>query len=120
MHTTAPALLREALDDTTLESTGRTIRKGDRLALITRLANRDPEAFPDPDRFDPRRKVEEGINPWGLTFGAGEHQCIGRPLVAGLTGRVDDADTSGPVLGRHRASARVASGLRDRQTPRRL
>ena len=97
MHTTAPALLREALDDTTLESTGRTIRKGDRLALITRLANRDPEAFPDPDRFDPRRKVEEGINPWGLTFGAGEHQCIGRPLVAGLTGPVEDETTTGSL-----------------------
>ena len=37
MHTTAPALLREALDDVTLQSTGRSVTKGERLALITLL-----------------------------------------------------------------------------------
>ena len=35
-------------------------------------ANRDPEAFPDPDRFDPSRD-----NARMVTFGYGVHQCLG-------------------------------------------
>jgi cytochrome P450 len=95
MHTTAPALLREALDDVSLRSTGKWFEKGERVALITRLANRDPKVFPDPDRFDAYREIGEGVSPWGLTFGAGEHQCIGRPLVTGLTGPAET--TSGTL-----------------------
>ncbi|SDK47782.1 cytochrome P450 [Nonomuraea jiangxiensis] len=39
-------------------------------------ANRDPDKFPDPDRFDPRRENSAQH----LTFGAGRHYCLGQPL----------------------------------------
>lgn len=39
------------------------------------IANRDPEAFPDPDRLDIHRN---GHRP--VAFGVGVHQCLGQPL----------------------------------------
>jgi cytochrome P450 len=49
----------------------------DRASLIMELraANRDPDAFPDPHRFDVARK-----NAPHVAFGGGTHLCIGAPL----------------------------------------
>jgi len=54
---------------------GRRIRAGDALFLTNSAINRDPEAFPEPDRFDIRRgpRLHSG-------FGYGVHQCIGQNL----------------------------------------
>ena len=48
---------------------------GSQVRVLFGAANRDPEANPDPDRFDPCRE-----SPRSLTFGAGIHHCLGRPL----------------------------------------
>jgi cytochrome P450 len=50
------------------------IMPGDKIALPTPVANRDPEAFDNPGqvRFD--------RNPRHVTFASGPHRCIGAPL----------------------------------------
>jgi cytochrome P450 len=54
---------------------GHTVRAGDRVFLVTAAANRDPEQFPDPDRFSVAR-----ANTAHLGFGFGPHFCIGAAL----------------------------------------
>ena len=61
---------RTALRDTLLG--GKDIKEGDALALYYGAANRDPEAFPDPERFDVGRTPNEHI-----AFGGGVHFCLG-------------------------------------------
>jgi cytochrome P450 len=71
---------RTATADTELHGTP--IRKGDKVAMIFTSANRDDGVFEKPDIFDIHRRP----NPH-LTFGTGEHSCIGLHL-ARLEGRV--------------------------------
>lgn len=71
---------RTALVDTELG--GQAIRAGEKLALYYSAANRDPSVFAEPQRFDVRRSP----NPH-LSFGLGEHYCLGVHL-ARLEGRV--------------------------------
>ena len=72
----SPALFvgRVAREDIHLH--GRTIPKNAGVLLILGSANRDPEAFPDPDIFKPGRPGNRH-----LAFGQGRHSCIGGPLV---------------------------------------
>ena len=55
-----------------LDLDGAPLRRGDKAVLWYIAANRDPEAFPEPERFDIRRSP----NPH-LAFGAGRHVCLG-------------------------------------------
>jgi len=71
---------RTATRDT--EVRGQKIRAGQRAALLYGSANRDEDVFRDPDRFDVRRSP----NPH-LSFGFGEHFCLGAAL-ARLEARV--------------------------------
>jgi cytochrome P450 len=52
------------------------IRPGDLVRVSVTAANRDPEAFPDPDRFDIDRE-NAGRH---LAFARGPHVCIGMHL----------------------------------------
>lgn len=64
---------RYVLED--MEYAGRRFRAGDRLGLLYGSANRDPDAFDDPDRFDIARSPNRHF-----AFGAGTHFCLGAPL----------------------------------------
>ncbi|HXY93661.1 MAG TPA: cytochrome P450 [Acidimicrobiia bacterium] len=54
---------------------GTTIRKGQQVVLMYPSANRDPEHFDDPDRFDVTRQPNQH-----LSFGFGTHFCLGAAL----------------------------------------
>jgi cytochrome P450 len=58
------------------EHEGRRFEPGHMVYFLSLAANRDPERFPDPDRFDVERK-NSGEH---ITFGFGPHHCIGAPL----------------------------------------
>src|SRR6185437_7945050 len=59
---------------------GRQFSQGDRLMLRLASANRDPEQFPDPDRFSSaRREVSH------LALGFGPHACAGGALIRMVT-----------------------------------
>ena len=61
---------------------GKSIAPGERIFIMLNAANRDPRAYPDPDRVDLGR---DGVP--HLSFGFGTHICLGFPL-ARLEGQV--------------------------------
>lgn len=71
---------RTATADTELH--GNRISKGDAVAINHTVANADPHKFPDPFRFDIRRKPSET-----LAFSVGPHVCLGH-AVARLQARI--------------------------------
>ncbi|MEN2793143.1 cytochrome P450 [Sphingomonas oligophenolica] len=64
---------RTAVED--FEIAGVNIRKGDMITLGTELANRDPQAFENPDDVNIDRSPNRH-----LSFGYGLHHCLGAPL----------------------------------------
>src|SRR5262245_20483778 len=76
----APHVARYVTRD--VEVHGRTVPAGSAMMFLIGSANRDDHRFPDGDRFDLHRKVDQH-----LTFGYGGHFCLGAAL-ARLEGRV--------------------------------
>ena len=58
-----------------IELGGETIGAGETVITLVGGANRDPERFPRPERFDVARRGEAP-----LSFGWGIHHCLGAPL----------------------------------------
>jgi cytochrome P450 len=60
---------------------GYRIKKGDMLGICPLVAQRLPESWPDPERFDPERfageKTNSNRNFTYIPFGSGPHMCIG-------------------------------------------
>jgi sterol 14-demethylase len=80
LHPPLILLLREAT--VPFEVEGHTIEPGTLVGASLSLSNRLPEAFPEPDTFDPTRYLdprnEDIQNPWNwIPFGAGRHRCVG-------------------------------------------
>ncbi|HET9943680.1 MAG TPA: cytochrome P450, partial [Terriglobia bacterium] len=71
----SPVQLTTRMAKVEMEIHGTPIPRGEWLYLVMGAANRDPEQFPDPDRFDVSRTDNRHI-----AFGAGAHFCLGAPL----------------------------------------
>jgi cytochrome P450 len=89
---------RTATEDT--EIRGTKIAKGDKLVMWYGAANRDEDAFENPDVFDVTRDPNEHI-----AFGYGQHRCLGarlaqlqlRVMFTELLGRIPDMEINGPI-----------------------
>ncbi|MEU8146449.1 cytochrome P450 [Nonomuraea sp. NPDC048901] len=73
LHITHNGRRRAVLAD--IEIAGQVIRAGEGLIMANDIGNRDPDAFPDPDRLDLQRDARHHV-----AFGFGIHQCLGQPL----------------------------------------
>jgi len=51
------------------------IEEGRRVLLLVGSANRDPDVFADPERYDLDRATQDLVS-----FGSGRHFCMGAPL----------------------------------------
>jgi len=82
------------------ELRGKRLKPGDRVFLMLNAANRDPEAYEDPERL----LLARG-GPAHLTFGFGMHICLGFPL-ARLEGQI-----AVPAVARHWRRIELAAPL---------
>jgi len=83
LRPTTPKIKRRAEADTSI--TGRLIPKDALVVLDAATANKDARYFgAAPERFDPDRTVADSVPRWGLSFGAGAHQCPGRSVAGGF------------------------------------
>jgi cytochrome P450 len=67
------SIQRIATED--VEMRGKVLRKDDRIRWFISSANRDPEAFPNPETFDIFRQPNQHV-----AFGSGTHHCLGATL----------------------------------------
>jgi len=93
LRPTTPKMRRRAEADTVIA--GHAVPKDSLVILDAASGNRDPGLFgADPERFDPDRSIDPSVPRWGLSFGAGAHQCPGRSVAGGFPvpahGQADD------------------------------
>jgi hypothetical protein len=93
LRPTTPKIKRRAESDT--EVAGRPIKADSLVVLDAAAGNRDQALFgADADSFNPDRSIADGVPRWGLSFGAGPHQCPGRSVAGGFP-VPDDFDVDG-------------------------
>lgn len=89
LNPSSPTGRRRALAPVRLRS-GVEIPAGATVVIDLLAVNRDPAVFgPDAAAFDPHRDAPQGVAPFGLSFAAGMHVCIGQDLAAGVVPRPD-------------------------------
>ncbi len=84
-----------------VEVAGRLWPTGTKFGLLYAAANRDPAAFPDPDRFEAGRQPNRHI-----AFGSGPHVCLGNnlsrmtmeALFGALLARTTRIEADGPAI----------------------
>lgn len=109
LRPTTPKMRRRAEEDT--EIAGRPIPKDSLVVLDIAASNLDARLYGErPESFDPDRVVDPTVHRWGLSFGAGPHQCPGRSVGGGFpipgTLEVDDEHVYGLVALELQAVAR--------------
>lgn len=76
-----PGAIRKCTKDYTIPGTSLTIEKGTAIQLFAYSLQRDPEHYPEPEKFDPERFTPENSkvrNPFTyLPFSEGPRNCIG-------------------------------------------
>lgn len=103
---------RTALED--IEFEGKTIKKGDKVAMWYASGNRDPEVFEDPHHLKIDRKNARSH----LSFGFGIHRCMGnrlaemqlRILWEELLSRIDHIELAGEPI---RYQSNVIKGYKE-------
>ena len=84
LNPSSPIGVRRALAPVALKS-GRSVPEQGTLVVDLLAVNRDQSVFgPDAADFNPYRELPAGIPPYGLSFAAGMHVCIGQDLAAGV------------------------------------
>lgn len=99
LYTPYRGFARTAKQD--MEIGGRQIRKDEPIALAFTSANRDPDAFEDPDTF----RLDRSTDRKHMAFGRGPHQCAGAPLarlmlrvtLEELISRTNGWEITGPI-----------------------
>ncbi|OXU21748.1 hypothetical protein TSAR_009499 [Trichomalopsis sarcophagae] len=80
-HPSIPVINRECIEDCDIPNTNFRIEKGIKLLICMNAIHRDPNIFPDPEKFDPLRFTKENIasrQPYTyFPFGDGPRACIG-------------------------------------------
>jgi cytochrome P450 len=103
LEPSARGFSRLVLEDT--EVHGKQIKAGQYIYLMYSAANRDENAFVEPDRFDVTRRSEN----LHTSFGFGTHSCLGQPLV-----RLEIAVFMQELLKRYTSWSRAAEPTRYR------
>jgi cytochrome P450 len=71
----SPVISIQRIATADVEMRGKVLRKDDRVRWFISSANRDPEAFPNPETFDIFRQPNQHV-----AFGSGTHHCLGATL----------------------------------------
>lgn len=91
LNPSSPVAMRWAVEDIELDS-GQVLPQGSKVVVDLATVNRDQSVFgADAAEFNPYREIPQGVGPFGLSFGAGMHVCIGQDLAAGVLGGDDES-----------------------------
>lgn len=79
LYPSVPFFSRKVLEDLSVGNV--TVPKGASVSCLIYMLHRDPDSFPDPERFDPDRFYlnEKQLHPFAFAaFSAGPRNCIGK------------------------------------------